>query len=69
MLYLMALQELTKCPFRVVDEINQVLLTALSTKYDLPLFAKTLSVNSDKAEGTTECRREIKPTVSRGAIQ
>lgn len=24
MLYLMALQELTKCPFRVVDEINQV---------------------------------------------
>ena len=25
MLYLMALQELTKCPFRVVDEINQVL--------------------------------------------
>lgn len=27
MLYLMALQELTKCPFRVVDEINQVLST------------------------------------------
>ena len=24
MLYLMALQELTRCPFRVVDEINQV---------------------------------------------
>lgn len=24
MLYMMALQELTKCPFRVVDEINQV---------------------------------------------
>ena len=24
MLYLMALQELTKCPFRIVDEINQV---------------------------------------------
>lgn len=25
MLYLMALQELNRCPFRVVDEINQVL--------------------------------------------
>lgn len=25
-LYLMSLQELTRCPFRVVDEINQVLL-------------------------------------------
>ena len=25
-LYLMALQELNKCPFRVVDEINQVKL-------------------------------------------
>lgn len=24
MLYLMALQELNRCPFRVVDEINQV---------------------------------------------
>lgn len=24
MLYLMALQEITKCPFRAVDEINQV---------------------------------------------
>ena len=24
MLYLMALQELTRCPFRLVDEINQV---------------------------------------------
>ena len=24
MLYLMALQEITNCPFRVVDEINQV---------------------------------------------
>ncbi|XP_020612185.1 structural maintenance of chromosomes protein 5-like [Orbicella faveolata] len=31
MLYLMALQELTKCPFRVVDEINQVLSTTLSS--------------------------------------
>lgn len=27
MLYLMALQELNRCPFRVVDEINQVVLT------------------------------------------
>ena len=25
MLYLISLQELTKCPFRLVDEINQVL--------------------------------------------
>ena len=24
MLYLMALQDITNCPFRVVDEINQV---------------------------------------------
>jgi chromosome segregation ATPase len=24
MLYMIALQEMTKCPFRVVDEINQV---------------------------------------------
>ena len=31
MLYLMALQELTKCPFRVVDEINQVLLPTCVT--------------------------------------
>jgi len=35
MLYLMALQELTKCPFRVVDEINQVLSTTLSDCYTL----------------------------------
>lgn len=27
MLYLMALQELNRCPFRVVDEINQVVIT------------------------------------------
>jgi chromosome segregation ATPase len=27
MLYLMALQELNRCPFRVVDEINQVWVT------------------------------------------
>lgn len=26
MLYLISLQELTKCPFRVVDEINQVFI-------------------------------------------
>jgi len=26
MLYLISLQELTKCPFRLVDEINQVFL-------------------------------------------
>ena len=25
MLYMIALQEMTKCPFRVVDEINQVI--------------------------------------------
>ena len=24
MMYMIALQEMTKCPFRVVDEINQV---------------------------------------------
>ena len=29
MLYLIALQELTKCPFRLVDEINQVLFVVL----------------------------------------
>lgn len=26
-LYMMALQELTKCPFRCVDEINQVMVS------------------------------------------
>lgn len=33
MLYLMALQELNRCPFRVVDEINQVALITLMFKY------------------------------------
>lgn len=31
MLYLMALQELNRCPFRVVDEINQVALAVPHT--------------------------------------
>ena len=30
-LYMMALQELAKCPFRCVDEINQVCITLLQT--------------------------------------
>ena len=30
MLYLMALQDITNCPFRVVDEINQVRIMRLS---------------------------------------
>lgn len=32
MLYLISLQELTKCPFRLVDEINQVLCQYLFIK-------------------------------------
>lgn len=29
MLYLISLQELTKCPFRLVDEINQVFIVCV----------------------------------------
>ena len=71
MLYLMALQELTKCPFRVVDEINQVLAITLSTKIIImtsPKQPKTLSVNSGKVEGNTECLWETKLTVSCGPV-
>ncbi len=34
MLYLMALQELNRCPFRVVDEINQVVLSLAHTAFE-----------------------------------
>jgi len=35
MMYMIALQEMTKCPFRVVDEINQV------NKFKRPLTDKS----------------------------
>ena len=53
MLYLMSLQELTKCPFRVVDEINQVLyirfsITALT--FSQPCFSVQIKQNWQKHE-------------------
>lgn len=36
MLYLMSIQELTHCPFRVVDEINQVGKTLVKFHYNFP---------------------------------
>ncbi len=32
MMYMIALQEMTKCPFRVVDEINQVNIKCLISR-------------------------------------
>ena len=42
-LYLMSLQELTRCPFRVVDEINQVLISFIQ-EVKLTLFILDRSI-------------------------
>ena len=40
MLYLLALQDLTNCPFRAVDEINQVCVVLVPLLWDaFPLIA------------------------------
>ena len=52
MLYLMALQGITACPFRVVDEINQVWMSSGSPSVYSPstihTHDKTLMVRPDK---------------------
>uniref|UniRef100_A0A8C6YCP2 Structural maintenance of chromosomes protein 5 n=1 Tax=Naja naja TaxID=35670 RepID=A0A8C6YCP2_NAJNA len=48
MLYLMALQELNRCPFRVVDEINQVCMQALETKASFNVFGSREKIFSSQ---------------------
>ena len=45
MLYLISLQELTKCPFRVVDEINQVDFNILLPQMQLILDLVRFSIH------------------------
>ena len=46
MLYLMALQDITSCPFRVVDEINQVVIAMLDLKYQFQCTCSNLNHNA-----------------------
>ena len=49
-LYLMSLQELTRCPFRVVDEINQVLISFIQeAKLTLFILDRSITVLSSSA--------------------
>lgn len=50
MLYLMALQELNRCPFRVVDEINQVRRTHTVKKNTSKIWKKNLKIELFKGD-------------------
>ena len=53
-LYMMALQELTKCPFRCVDEINQVIQDVWKSNFYHTMRVNIATEGVDIATNVTE---------------
>lgn len=72
-LYLVSLQDLTNCPFRVVDEINQGLfgftlsVLCLSTLYFLPFLRTLYIVSCCLSRNGPDKRKEDVPAVSQSS--
>ena len=66
MLYLISLQNLTKCPFRVVDEINQ----GMDPKNERKVFKQMVDSASEasRAEHTSRPSTNALPSPSSGAL-